>query len=53
VTTWNVECGMWNVGLCINVKSKDRSYEIWNGSMGTEKKECSGIACWEGSHFIE
>jgi hypothetical protein len=21
--------------------------------MGMEKKECSGIACWEGSHYIE
>jgi hypothetical protein len=30
------------------VKSKDRLYESWNGSTGMEKKECSGIACWEG-----
>jgi hypothetical protein len=21
--------------------------------MGVEKKECSGIACWEGKHCIE
>jgi hypothetical protein len=24
-----------------------------NGSIGMGKKECSGIACWEGSHCIE
>jgi hypothetical protein len=41
------------VGWCIDVKSKDRLYESWNGSKWMEKKECSGIACWEGSHCIE
>jgi hypothetical protein len=35
------------------MESKDRLYESWNGSMGMEKKERSGIACWEGSHSIE
>jgi hypothetical protein len=50
-TSDNMECGMWGDG--IDMKSKDRLYESWNGSMGMEKKECSGIACWEGSHCIE
>jgi hypothetical protein len=34
-------------------ESMDRLYESWNGSMGMEKKECSGIACWKGSHCVE
>jgi hypothetical protein len=37
-TNDDMECGMWNVGWCIDVKSKDRFYESWNGSMGMEKK---------------
>jgi hypothetical protein len=52
-TSDDMECGMWNVGWCIDVKSKDRLYESWNESTRMEKKECSGIACWEGSHCIE
>jgi hypothetical protein len=44
---------MWNVEWYIVVKSKDRLYESWNGSTEMEKKESSGIACWEGSHCIE
>jgi hypothetical protein len=53
VTTRNVERGMWGDVLYIDMKSKDRLYESWNGSMGMETKECSGIACREGSHCIE
>jgi hypothetical protein len=49
----DIECGMWNVGRCIDVKSKDRLYESWNGSTGMKKKARSGIAYWEGSHCIE
>jgi hypothetical protein len=52
-TSDDIECGMWNVGRCIDVKNKDRLYESWNGSTGMEKMERSGIACWEGSHCIE
>jgi hypothetical protein len=52
-TSDNIECGMWNVGWCINVKCKDRLYESWNGSTGMGKKERSSIACWEGSRCIE
>jgi hypothetical protein len=52
-TSDDMECGMWNVGWCINVKSKDRLYKSLNGSTGMGKKECSSIACWEGSHYIE
>jgi hypothetical protein len=48
-TSDDIECGMW----CIDVKSKDRLYESWNGSTRMGKKERSGIACWEGSHCIE
>jgi hypothetical protein len=48
-TSDDIECGMWGIDL----KNKDRLYESWNESTGTEKKECSGIACWEGSHYIE
>jgi hypothetical protein len=52
-TSDGIERGMWNVGWCIDVKSKDRLYESWNGSTGMEKNERSSIACWEGSHCIE
>jgi hypothetical protein len=52
-TNDDMECGMWNVRWCIDVKSKDRLYESWNGSMGMEKQDSSGIACWGGSHCIE
>jgi hypothetical protein len=34
----DIECEMWNVGWCIDVKSKDRLYESWNRSTGMEKK---------------
>jgi hypothetical protein len=59
VTTWNMEGGRWNVGWCINVKSKDWyvifSQIVWKLERvnGMEKKECSGIACWEGIHCVE
>jgi hypothetical protein len=52
-TSDDMECGMWNAGWYIDLKSKDRLYKSWNGSSGMEKRECSGIACWEGSHCIK
>jgi hypothetical protein len=52
-TSDDIECGMWNVGWCIDVKNKGKLYESWNGSTGMGKKERSGIACWDGSHCIE
>jgi hypothetical protein len=50
-TSDDIECGVW--GWCMDVKSKDRLYESWNGSTGMGKKECTSIACWGGSHCIE
>jgi hypothetical protein len=35
----DIKCGMWNVGWCIDVKSKDRLYESWNGSTGMDQRE--------------
>jgi hypothetical protein len=56
-TNDDMEYKIWNVGWCIAWKVKigmqyfHRLYESSNGSKGIWKKECSGKACWEGSHY--